>query len=280
MLNKSKNPKEAPIELLESEEEEFEVEEIKDKRLKNGRIEYLIKWVNYKDEESTWEPIENLENSKELLEAFEKKIKTNNLKIKNNTKSIKKIIPGFNQFRLPLIKLNMNNSVENKKEIIQKENINKEESLDEKFIMKKRKIDIPEEILSLFSKNTISYKEFIDLYNNSKSNNLKKVENKKNNEVIQADSFSINSKNKKVNENIENKSDLEFPSYKYDIINILNCCKKENDIILCVTANDKETSETKIFDLYSSVVAEINPKLLINYYEAHLSFYSDDEKSQ
>ena len=47
---------------------EYEVEKIKDKRIINGKIEYLIKWMNYTDEESTWEPIENMKNSKLLIE--------------------------------------------------------------------------------------------------------------------------------------------------------------------------------------------------------------------
>ena len=57
----------------ESQDEEYEVEEVMDSRVSGrggGRLEYLVKWKNYPIEESTWEPVENLENAKKEVQKF------------------------------------------------------------------------------------------------------------------------------------------------------------------------------------------------------------------
>lgn len=52
-----------------SDSEEFEVEEIRDIRLNQRRIEVLIKWKFYSNDQNTWEPLANLRrNPVELLE--------------------------------------------------------------------------------------------------------------------------------------------------------------------------------------------------------------------
>ena len=51
---------------------EYEVEEVLDSRLKQGKLEYLVKWSGYTDDHNTWEPESNLENLKESINDFHK----------------------------------------------------------------------------------------------------------------------------------------------------------------------------------------------------------------
>jgi len=60
-------------------EDEYEVEQILDKRVIRKRIQYLIKWQGYPLHDATWEPIENLENAPDKVKDFES-MRTSNLK--------------------------------------------------------------------------------------------------------------------------------------------------------------------------------------------------------
>ncbi|QSS59511.1 hypothetical protein I7I51_08946 [Histoplasma capsulatum] len=53
-------------------QEEWEVEAILDKRQYRGQTQYLVKWKDCTDTDNSWEPEENLVNSQEHLEQFNK----------------------------------------------------------------------------------------------------------------------------------------------------------------------------------------------------------------
>ncbi|CAF2727801.1 unnamed protein product [Rotaria sp. Silwood2] len=58
---------------MTNESERFEIERIVDKRYRNDRLEYLIKWRGYPDSQNTWEPSNNIEGEQEseLLAEYE-----------------------------------------------------------------------------------------------------------------------------------------------------------------------------------------------------------------
>lgn len=64
-----------PIQNIENETPEYEVEEIKTHRKDSkGRITYLVSWKGYEDHDMTWEPASNLENAKEVVENYWKNV--------------------------------------------------------------------------------------------------------------------------------------------------------------------------------------------------------------
>jgi hypothetical protein len=55
-------------------EEEYEVESIVDKRIRHRRIEYRVKWKDYPEWESTWEPLDHLSNARGKIDEYESQL--------------------------------------------------------------------------------------------------------------------------------------------------------------------------------------------------------------
>ncbi len=70
------------------------VEKIVDKRSRNGKVEYRVKWENYPETQNTWEPISNLSSVGFLINEFEEQRRIKKLqKInKDNSSSFCKLI--------------------------------------------------------------------------------------------------------------------------------------------------------------------------------------------
>jgi hypothetical protein len=54
-------------------EEEWEIEEVKDKKEIKGEIHYLIKWEGWPTEYNQWIPEQNMENAQEAIQSFERR---------------------------------------------------------------------------------------------------------------------------------------------------------------------------------------------------------------
>ena len=62
----------SPVYLDESgHPQDFEVEQVLQKRKFGRETKYLIKWKGWTDSHNTWEPLEHLNNCHELLQQFE-----------------------------------------------------------------------------------------------------------------------------------------------------------------------------------------------------------------
>ena len=62
----------SPIIIISDNEEEYEVENILDKRIHYRKLQYLVKWLGYSLYNATWEPLENLKNTMKKVNFFEK----------------------------------------------------------------------------------------------------------------------------------------------------------------------------------------------------------------
>jgi hypothetical protein len=50
---------------------EYEVSKILDKRIRRKKVQYLVEWLGYGIDHRSWEPVENLVNSEQLIRAYE-----------------------------------------------------------------------------------------------------------------------------------------------------------------------------------------------------------------
>ncbi|KAL2511583.1 Chromo domain-containing protein LHP1 [Abeliophyllum distichum] len=54
----------------------YEIEAVRRKRVRKGQVQYLIKWRGWPEAENTWEPLENLLQCSDVIDAFEESLIT------------------------------------------------------------------------------------------------------------------------------------------------------------------------------------------------------------
>lgn len=69
---------------------EYRVERIVGKKKSDGKVFYRIKWLGYPDEENTWEPFDNCQRAKPLIDEFEANLKRDRRKCSNCKCVVKK----------------------------------------------------------------------------------------------------------------------------------------------------------------------------------------------
>ncbi|XP_026465862.1 chromobox protein homolog 1-like [Ctenocephalides felis] len=70
------------MEMSKSDSNIFTVDKILDKRVRKGKIEYLIRWENYSTDHDSWEPLENLMCPYTIREYEEERLKVDQEKEK------------------------------------------------------------------------------------------------------------------------------------------------------------------------------------------------------
>ncbi|CAL4924512.1 unnamed protein product [Urochloa decumbens] len=59
------------VEPLKLAEGYFEIETIRRRRLRKGKVQYLVKWRGWPESANTWEPLENLKACSDIVDAFD-----------------------------------------------------------------------------------------------------------------------------------------------------------------------------------------------------------------
>jgi len=218
-----------------AEGEYYTIEKILGRRVTKGKIEYKIKWEGYSMNESTWEPIENLETAKELVEEYDR---LNPFPKKNSAKSEKnkKDDTFINKKRnSDDIHQNENIMQDNDWKIAENENNNNQEN----------------------SPNGLN-KEEVNAVNDNSENGIVSVhgENSDDNANHQNNNLNENKKTFTVNDELKN------------VITV----KQQGQTLMAIVEKMDEKGNINKISIPTEELRKINPWILINFYESKIKF--------
>ena len=232
-------------------EDLYSVEEIKMKKKINKKWHYYIKWVNYPENQNTWEPRENL-LCEELLKEFEKKwYEKQKGKLKKLKKSLKnENILGENEIR--------NHNKIKESEDLSNDYCENHYNEDNKKIKKREE----KNILSSMSLSNFSQQETINENKINQSNNLE---------------ASLTSKKSKLDEtcmpDVENKGNLDFNIPKKILSARLNHDKSLNFLIMWRKKNGFKPNDSFISN--EDLKKHKYYDMIIDFYELRTRFQNE-----
>ncbi|KAL8542443.1 hypothetical protein ACS0TY_003346 [Phlomoides rotata] len=71
----------------------YEIEAVRRKRVRKGQLQYLIKWRGWSEGANTWEPVENLIQCSDIIDAFEESLKSGKTRKRKRKSGIAHVLP-------------------------------------------------------------------------------------------------------------------------------------------------------------------------------------------
>lgn len=263
--------------LNETGEEEYEIERIIDKRIRlNGEIEYKVKWKYYDEDQSTWEPIQYLNNAQEAIKDYENEIKeNNNIYINNDNNKVvffEKKNDKDSNFKNEINE--KNNFENNEKNYNDYSYFNDNNILENEYNNNIEKIN-PMVMEKIILGNNINKKEksneknknyfIVEKLNNKAEKNLIRHKRKKKKKNI------MNSFQTCSSSNFNEESSEENNNNNYEIIKIHTIGNLNGKNVALVEIKD-EKDEKKDVIMLTRKIWDISPKILLKFYEDHISF--------
>ena len=289
----------------QSEKSTYDVEKIIARRTRKGKIEYKIKWENFPMSQCTWEPMENLENVKYLVDEYnnehppkskknsfinkkrknsdkdkessensEKSVKKTEKNIKKNEKNGKNV-ENDTKKNENYSKKSEKNSKKNENYSKKNENnLKKDENSSKKLEISSKKTESSSKKDENGSKSSSKKSQNISSNSSKKSNHISKTSSFKNKQSIPNNL----KKNSKSSSKFSSFDDTPLGSeYKKNTFIVDERLKKVITVQIrqgrLVAVVDKiDSDETFRNNIPTEELRKLNPWILLDFYESKIKF--------